>query len=408
MRLLFDSPVEEEFLRVQARNADGAVVSGPPGLDPGDDQAVVLPVREGAVPAEIAWRVLSRDGHVTSGTIGAEGGGSLEIGYILAGVGRGLLIAGLVLVAGLVTLRWGVVGPAWARGGTTPPGRPDDGDAFRARVFGVLEWAVNAWWIPWWTGVVMWTAGVGLVAGGTLRSLESWGLWTLVSGTVLGAALVVLTVAVLATAVAGSRMARRQDGDDPLPPWWQAALLGGPAVVGLVAVSWTGHAGTGGDAVLNVLLDAVHNLATAAWVGGLVGLVALLLLAGTRLEEADRVRLVAAGVVRFSTLATVSVALLATTGVYRLLAELGEFDDLVDTAYGRFLLIKIGVFAAMLGVASVNRLVVHPRMERAALGLDPDDRGAGALLVRSVRVEIGLAVAVLVLVALLVSTAPPA
>jgi putative copper export protein/methionine-rich copper-binding protein CopC len=413
VRLLFDAPVETEFLRVQARDADGRVVSGPPRVDPADDQAVLLPVEEGATPAIVVWRVLSTDGHVTSGSLGEEAGDggdegrSVDLGFVLAGVGRGLLIAGLVMVAGLVVMRWTVVGPAWARGGVTPPGRPDDGDAFRERTFPVLEWAVNTWWVPFWTGVVMWALGVGLVTAGTLQSLDSWGWWTLISGTVLGASLVVLTVAMLATAAAGSWITRRDDGDDPLPPVWQAALLAGPAVVGLVTLSWTGHASTGGDEALNVALDAVHNLATAAWLGGLVGLLALLVVAGTRLGDADRGRLLAAGVVRFSTLGVVSVALLATTGVYRLLAELSDLDDLIDTDYGIFLLIKVAVFVVMLGVASVNRLVVHPHMERAALGLDPDDRGASALLVRSVRAELLLGVAVLVLVALLLSTAPP-
>ena len=51
---------------------------------------------------------------------------------------------------------------------------------------------------------------------------------------------------------------------------------------------------------------------------------------------------------------------------------------------------------------------MHPRLERAALGLDPDDRGATAALRVSVRAELVLAAALLVSVALLVSLPPPA
>jgi copper transport protein len=54
-----------------------------------------------------------------------------------------------------------------------------------------------------------------------------------------------------------------------------------------------------------------------------------------------------------------------------------------------------------------NRLVAHPRLERAALGLDPDDRGASSALRVSVTAELALAAALMVSVAVLVSLPPP-
>ena len=174
-----------------------------------------------------------------------------------------------------------------------------------------------------------------------------------------------------------------------------------------MAVSASGHAATGNDVTLNIALDALHNGATAAWIGGLVGLVVLLERAGRALGDEDRVRLTAGAVVRFSTLAVIAVALLAVTGVYRALAEVGSPSDLTGTAYGVALLAKLAVFALMLGVGGYNRLVLHPRLERAALGLDPGDRGAAGALGRSVRAELALAAALLVAVAVLVGTAPP-
>ena len=186
-----------------------------------------------------------------------------------------------------------------------------------------------------------------------------------------------------------------------------ALALGLPPAAALVAISWAGHASSGGDRTANVVIDALHSLATAAWLGGLLGLAVLALPAVRALAPGDRVRLGAGVVVRFSALALTAVAVLVVTGVYRALAELESVGDVADTAYGRALLVKLGLFAVLLVGGAYNRLVAHPRLERAALGLDPDDRGAAAALRVSVAAELALATALMVSVAVLVSLPPP-
>jgi copper transport protein len=328
----------------------------------------------------------------------------------VAGAGRLLVILGLVASLGLVVLRWGVAGPAWAQGGLVPPGRPDDAAEFRARARPPLGEAARGWWAGWLAAGAAWCAGVVLVAWGTLASLGAGigGLGTLLGDARLGTALLVLAVAWAASLAAGLVLRRRPEGGAPLPPPAWGAALAVPAAAGLWALSWSGHASSGNDRTLNVGADLLHNLATAAWVGGLLGLVLLLVPAGLRLGEADRVRLVAPGIVRFSALAIGCVAVLAVTGVYRALAELSSLSDLVDTAYGRALTVKLGLFAVLLAAGAYNRLVLHPRLERAALGLSDGERGATAALGRSVRAELLLAFALLVAVAVLLGTAPPA
>ena len=71
------------------------------------------------------------------------------------------------------------------------------------------------------------------------------------------------------------------------------------------------------------------------------------------------------------------------------------------------LLVKLAIFAAMLVLAAWNRFTLHPRLERAALGIGDDGAGALGALRASVRAEVVLAGAVLVAVALLVSIPPP-
>jgi putative copper export protein len=89
----------------------------------------------------------------------------------------------------------------------------------------------------------------------------------------------------------------------------------------------------------------------------------------------------------------------------------GELGTLLgDTAFGsawRVQVIGLALFVVLLGGGAYNRMIVHPRLERAALGLDPDDRGATAALRVSVRAELAVAAALMVSVAVLVSLAPP-
>ena len=171
-------------------------------------------------------------------------------------------------------------------------------------------------------------------------------------------------------------------------------------------MSWAGHASDGTDVVINIGADALHGIAAAAWLGGLVGLLILVVGPAQTLAEGDRVRLLAAAVVRFSSLAILSVAVLVVTGTYRALAELDSLSQLVTTGYGIALVVKLGIFAVMLGAGGYSRIVLHPRLERAALGLDDHDRGASRALRTSLRVELALAAALMVAVGVLVAMTP--
>jgi putative copper export protein len=252
-----------------------------------------------------------------------------------------------------------------------------------------------------------WFLGLLLTPVALLRCLrEGPGeLGTLLGDTAFGSAWRVQAYAFVILLVSALVVRFRvTSGALPLLPGF--AFLGIGPVVALWAISDAGHAATGGDETLNIGIDLVHELATAAWLGGLVGLVVLAIPAAGALADPDRVRLAAAVVVRFSALALTAVAVLVVTGVYRALAEV-DVGDLLDTGYGRALLVKLALFAVLLAGGAYNRMVVHPRLERAALGLDPDDRGAAAALRVSVRAELAVAAALMVSVAVLVSLAPP-
>ncbi|MFD9130080.1 FixH family protein [Kitasatospora sp. NPDC059571] len=122
--------------------------------------------------------------------------------------------------------------------------------------------------------------------------------------------------------------------------------VAGSVLAVALAATWVGadHSSVGIQVPLALPVAALHLLAMALWLGGLATL-----LAGLR----HRVPL--AAVERFSTIALGSVTVLAVTGVYQSWRGLGGWGALVDTDYGRLLLVKVGCVAAMVGLAWISR-----------------------------------------------------
>ena len=417
VRVALATEVEGEFLLLEVVGPSGRVVSGPARRDPDDAAAVLAPLRaDGPGSYGVTWRVMSRDGHPDSGSFvfgvgglpqasapAAPGHGDADPLAVLA---RFLLITGPIALLGLAALRLWIVGPAWSQGGVRPPGA--DASAVRAAAAGPLELSAPRWWRVWWGACVATAVGLALIPGVTLSALGAGAgdLGGLLSGTRFGVAWTVQVLALLVAVAVALVWWRGSSADAPAPPPWTAALVAAPAVA-LAAVSWLGHASQGADPELGIAIDAVHSWASAVWLGGLVALSALLPTALSRMDDPARTRLAAGVVVRFSAAAVAAVAIVLVTGVYRALVELDTLADLLDTAYGRALGVKLALVALLLVGGAVNRFVVHPRLERAALGLADDDRGAGRALRASVGAELVLSAGVMVAVAALVSLAPP-
>jgi copper transport protein len=126
-------------------------------------------------------------------------------------------------------------------------------------------------------------------------------------------------------------------------------LASGPLLAAGTAATWAAaeHASTGPQTALAIPADVLHLLAVAAWLGGLATLLTLLRREPTTLPR-DAVR-------RFSSLALASVATLAATGLYQGWRQVRTLDGLLDTDYGRLLILKAGLVSAMLCVAWFSR-----------------------------------------------------
>jgi len=174
------------------------------------------------------------------------------------------------------------------------------------------------------------------------------------------------------------------------------------AALGFVgAIAWTGHAGAtaGGEGVVHVAADVLHLWAAAAWTGGLLALVLLLVALG-RDPEASSARIVA--VRRFSALGLASVGTLLVTGAIHSWILVGSLRLMFVTAYGRLLMVKLALFALMLALATINRLWLAPRLETGATAR------AAAMLTGTAAIELLLAIAVFAIVGALGTQHPAA
>jgi copper transport protein len=145
----------------------------------------------------------------------------------------------------------------------------------------------------------------------------------------------------------------------------------------LLARTLQSHAGAHGWTA--ALVEGVHLLAASAWLGGLVQF--------SCLARAD----LPAASARFRLLATASVALLLTAGLYAALLHIQSPAALVESDYGRVLLLKLAVVAVLLAVGASN-WIQHLPTRLMVLRRQP---------LRTVQLEIAVASLVLLLSALL-------
>jgi putative copper resistance protein D len=204
-----------------------------------------------------------------------------------------------------------------------------------------------------------------------VHEIDRDALRAMLDDTAIGTAAKVRTIALLA-ALPLSFLLRAKPRT-----WW--ALASGLGAVALGSLAWTGH---------------------GAADEGRVGLVLLLARANKECDDPhDRAILAHRGLDDFAIIGTISVALLIVTGIVNswILVGPANFLSLPASLYGRLLLIKLLLFAGMLGLAALNRFRLTPAIKGSLA------TGQSAAAVRSmsysVAVEAILAVAVLMLVA---------
>jgi copper transport protein len=156
-----------------------------------------------------------------------------------------------------------------------------------------------------------------------------------------------------------------------------------------------------------ILLPAniLHVLAMSAWLGGIAVLVFALRSATAELEPGARTPLLAGVVGRFSALASIALPVLLLSGVLQAIVEVRSFPALLDSAFGRSVLLKIMIALGIVALGYINRQELVPALRKAAK--DNTSPGhAGVLLRRTLRFELALGLAALAATGALSSYAP--
>lgn len=176
------------------------------------------------------------------------------------------------------------------------------------------------------------------------------------------------------------------------------------AYLGSLAFAGHGTEGLGSWQYIHLAADCLHLIAAGLWLGALIPLVLLLVYLSRFREDGWALAAARAGS-RFSTLGILAVGVLLVSGIINAAFLLGGMHSLIDTGYGRLLLSKVVLFAAMVSLAGVNRQYLLPRLS-SHLGAD---QAAGTVqkLVRSALVEIALGLTIVCIVGLL-GIMPPA
>ncbi|MCK1994133.1 hypothetical protein GW626_02110 [Peribacillus muralis] len=117
----------------------------------------------------------------------------------------------------------------------------------------------------------------------------------------------------------------------------------------MVGKALTGHTAAVPNHVLAVLMDFLHILSMALWLGGLMALLIILPgLADRQAVQEDKKLFYWTIIQRFSKWAFVFVIILIVSGIYSSLQHVPTIHSLFNTTYGQLLLAKIGLMSVMI------------------------------------------------------------
>ncbi len=389
VRLVYSEPVEGKLAKVTIVPATGTPIVLHAGADPRDVHAVIAPVDAplGAGSYKVQWRVVSADGHPVDGTFsftvgdttvsaapapvtpspptqpaspeepevwGPAAFGAPLIPAVLRGAGLGALMA----AAGLLLFLTGTE-PNAAQRGDARVRSATTAFAIAAPVLlgaHLVTWLINTSpdlkFDPAWAASAL-TTTVGQIelwrVGLTILALWAWWL----------ARRTRLALAFAAGAVVVS------------------GAVGHPAAI---APAWA------------IPAKAIHLLASAVWVGGLLWL--LIRPAG------DDILLFATDADRVSTRALWSVIAVAFTGVVQTRLFLDSWSGLVTSPYGLMVLAKTAGLLVLVAFGAYNRQRVLPRLTTAPNATEV------AVLRSSVIREV-VVIAIVILLGGLVAYVPP-
>jgi copper transport protein len=406
VQLTYDEPVEPRFALISVTNAAGQQeTTGPVHRSPANPDTLVVSLRPHLPEGWylLYWRAISVDGHPVQGAFTYAVGPSpgpppkFHVPNISATstsvhllVTRWLMFVGVMFSIGLFVLRFFILRPVVRR----VDGVSLRGVSVALVVASLLGLIATPVYLDFAT------------ANDSLRSVfDVSALVPLFGVTAFGRAILKLELCFALFCLAAwvslwlDRPQREHRSVAELAASGGALLAAGAV---LILPGTAGHAAQTSPRGLTLLFDWLHIAAGSIWLGGLVGL----LVFWFTLHPRVRVRALSAAVPRFSAVALGSVLVLVGSGIGEAFDHLPSLDALWRTGYGVAILVKTGLLAIALLIASGNLLRSRPRL--IAAGRRPGvGEPAARLLRRLMSGEILLVTGVVFAAAVLSSLAPP-
>ncbi len=404
--LTFDEAVEPRFAIISVSNVNGTEeTTAAVSRSPSNPDTLIVPVRHGLPEGWYLtyWRAISVDGHPVQGAftyaVGPNPGPApqFRIPSISATavtpqllIARWVMFLSVMVAIGLLALRLVIARVAVRRAPGTGL-RSLDIAFVTASVIGLIA-------IPVYLDFA--------IANDSLRSVFDLGaLVPLYRVTAFGRGYLKMELCFALFCIA-SWIALWLDRPDRSRRSVAELAAGAGATLAAVAVLFVpgtvGHAGQTSPRGLAVPFDGFHLISGSIWLGGLVGLLVLWFAVGDR----RRVPVLSVVVPRFSAVALGSVLVLLGTGTGATIIHMPAVNALWETSYGVAILVKIGLLAIAVAIASGNLLRSKPRLvaarTRPELGVP-----AARLLRTLISAEAIIVTGAVFTAAVLSSVAPP-
>lgn len=238
--------------------------------------------------------------------------------------------------------------------------------------------------------LAFWTSVAGMMGVGLFR-VDATTLQMMATSSATGVAMMVRSSALALTLVAIATLRRHTTGMVVA-----CALLGAVAVATL---AWNGHGAAGEGTVgwVRMVSDMAHMLAGFAWFGAL--LMFLWLVHAPQHATTARAATAHRALSAFAVTGTIIVTIIVVTGLANAFLIVGTPvpSAIHGSTYGALLLLKLALFAVMLGFAGVNRYRLTPKLKACLVSDQP------VIAMRAMRRSLALELTTLVAILTIVS-----
>lgn len=145
----------------------------------------------------------------------------------------------------------------------------------------------------------------------------------------------------------------------------------------------------------DILMLWLHTLAAVSWIGGMVFNLFVLRLSVGVIDAGDRVKLALTVLRRFILLVWICVVVLAISGIYLSVLRVSSLQILMDSYFGRILLLKLIIVMVMVSIVAFIRYNRLPLLE--SLTGTPEIGRVLGRVVSLVRLNLALGAVVLLL-----------